>query len=336
MKQNIYLRLFKAIKGKATDDIVKVAYKIIKEESEKGHVKLAKQLTNILEKNIAISEKENDQHDSKDTISHYSLRSMPVSKRQNTQLVNVIERDQLRHSMILATKIEDRFTRIEKEYIARDRLAHSGLKPKQKILLYGPPGCGKTMGAERIAWNIGLPLFKIRFESIISSYLGESANNLRILFESIKNYPCVLLLDEFDFIAKSRTYGQDVGEMYRLVNMMLYLLDEYNAPGLLIATTNLEGAIDKAIFRRFDEVLMIPKPGSIEIERLLKLSLSSVKVSTDIRFKSITKRMDGFSSAQVVKVAQDASKLAIITGMSVIHQSHIDMALSDALEKVSE
>lgn len=95
------------------------------------------------------------------------------------------------------------------------------MKPKKKILLHGAPGCGKTLSAERIAWNLGLPLLKVRFDSLISSYFGESASNLRLVFDYCKKEPVVLLLDECDFIAKSRIATQDVGEVPRIVNMLL-------------------------------------------------------------------------------------------------------------------
>lgn len=330
MKQNIYIRLFKTIYGSPTDDIVKVAYKIIDDEEKKGHTKLAKSLTEILNKNVK------DNLEKKEKNSEFSLNSLPLSRRQNSPLATQLSRDELRHDMVLDPEVEKRLSRIEKEYVARERLAHSGLKPRQKILLYGPPGCGKSMGAERIAWNIGLPFLKVRFEAIISSYLGESANNLRAIFERVKDTPCVLLLDEFDFIAKSRTYGQDVGEMFRLVNMLLYLLDEYNAQGLLIATTNLEGSIDKAIFRRFDEVLLIPKPGSKEISKLLKSSLGSMNVSKEVSFPDFAKKMKNFSAAQVVKTAQDAAKISLISGQTVIHKTHLNAALSESLENLEE
>ena len=103
--------------------------------------------------------------------------------------------------------------------------------------------------------------------SLYSSYFGESASNLRAVFDYCKKEPVVLLLDECDFIAKSRVSTQDVGEVPRIVNMLLTLLDEYDAPGLTIATTNLKVTLDEALFRRFDDVIEIPIPGVRERER---------------------------------------------------------------------
>jgi SpoVK/Ycf46/Vps4 family AAA+-type ATPase len=146
-----------------------------------------------------------------------------------------------------------------------------GLRPRRTILLYGPPGCGKSLGAKRIAWNIGLPLMKVRFDVLISSYFGESATNLRTIFMAAKEVPCVLLLDECDFIARSRTNTKDIGEASRIVNSLLQLMEEYEAPGLLVATTNVESSLDSALFRRFDDVFLVPLPGPYEIEKLLRI-----------------------------------------------------------------
>ena len=323
MTKDILKRLFKSIDGTPNDDLVKIGFKIIEDEEKKGHTMLAKELKSILDSNIKSTvglQKE---------LRNIFSKDIPVSQRYNLPLATHIQREELRHFMILPEKTEERFRRIEKEYVARERLAHNGLKPRHKILLYGPPGCGKSLGAERIAWNIGLPFLKVRFESIISSYLGESATNLKKLFESVKNFPCVLLLDEFDFFAKSRNYGHDVGEMFRMVNMLLFLMDEFDAPGLLIATTNLETSIDKALFRRFDEVLEIPRPGKKEISKLLEWTLSAIKVDIDIRYSEFAEKMEGFSGAQVVKVGQDAAKMAIINGESIVHKKNLEIILSE-------
>lgn len=113
---------------------------------------------------------------------------MPKSKRTNSQLVAYIPREQLKHHMILPNEVEERLLSIKQEYVARERLKNFNLVPKRKILLYGPPGCGKTLSAERIAWNLGLPLLKVRFDSLLSSYFGESASNLRMVFDYCKCY----------------------------------------------------------------------------------------------------------------------------------------------------
>lgn len=329
MNKEILKRLFRSIDGKADDDLVKVAYEIVKEESLQGHHLLSKQLKAILDQNVSI-----DHQLSKELKDIFGSASKENGKAQ-TSLAISVPRNSLRHNMILSTEVEAKFQRIEKEFVAKERLAHHGLKPKQKILLYGSPGCGKSMGAERLAWNIGLPFLKVRFEAVISSYLGQSLSNLKKLFDGIADYPCVLLLDEFDIIAKSRTYGHDVGEMHRLVNMILFLLEEYNAPGLLIATTNLETSLDKAVFRRFDEVFEIPRPNQKEILGLLEMTLSAMDLEKGLKLNGYIDKMNGFSAAQVVKVAQNASKLSVLDNSKVVRKSDFDIALIE-LSRLNE
>ncbi len=327
MNQDLLIRLFRSIEGDKEDNVVKVANLIIQEEIKKGHEKLAEKLRFILDKNLAIGQNFKGE-----------LRKMlpsgivvPNDKRNNFPLAVSIQRDELRHEMVLPVDTEEKIRRIEKEFAAKERLAHHGLKYRQKVLIYGAPGCGKSMSAERIAWNLGLPFLKVRFDVIISSFLGETANNLTRLFEGIKEFPCVLLFDEFDIIGKTRTNSQDVGEMHRVVNILLTLLEEYNSQGLLIATTNIENALDQALFRRFDDIIEMPKPSKEEILRLTKMTLSSIEKSKDINWNSIVERMIGLSAAIVVKVANDAAKIAVIGNEKVLQQSHIEKSLNENL-----
>ncbi|MFD2247196.1 AAA family ATPase [Pontibacter ruber] len=336
MRSETLKRLFRSIKREPTQDLIKIAQVILDDERKKGHDKLAHELSNILKETSATqatSERYVSKSGTLNTLSTSRLTSLPLSKRDQQPLLMEVKRENLRHEMILPNEIEQRFQRVIKEYVASDRLAHYGLKPRQKILLYGPPGCGKSMGAERLAWDIGLPFYKVRFESLLSSFLGESGSNLRKVFDVAQNTPCVLLLDECDFIAKSRNIGQDVGEMSRMVNMLLYLLEEYNAQGLLVATTNLEETLDKAIFRRFDEVLEVPKPGKGEVHDLLLTSLSSINVDKGLNFNKIVDKMDGFSAAQVVKVARDAAKACVVAGDNTIRMNHLESALSEVINR---
>jgi SpoVK/Ycf46/Vps4 family AAA+-type ATPase len=324
MNQELLVRLFRTIEGDPNEDIIKVAEKIIAEEASKGHTKLANRLSEILKKNI------NSYQSFKGELKNLLPKgiSIPTDRRYNVPLATSVEREKLRHEMILPNDVDEKINRIEKEYVARERLKLHGLKPKQKILLYGAPGCGKSMTAERIAYNVGLPFLKVSFEAIVSSYLGESALNLKRLFDAVQNFPCVLLLDEFDFIAKSRSNGQDVGEMHRIVNILLNLLEDFEAPGILIATTNFKGIIDFALFRRFDEIIEMPRPTENEIERLLMQSLSGMRTK-GIRLEEILSQLVGFSSALIVKVATDAAKISVIEGQGVLEQQHLEKSIKE-------
>lgn len=324
MKAELYKRLFRAIYSEDISSLKKLSRIIIMEERKLGHNLLA----DSLEKIIATERPKHVFFES--AKPENTLSTLPKSKRTNSQLVSYIPRNQLKHHMILPPEVEERLLSIEQEYAAKERLKKYNLVPKKKILLYGSPGCGKTLSAERIAWNLGLPLLKVRFDSLLSSYFGESASNLRMVFEYCKTEPVVLLLDECDFIAKSRTTTHDVGEVPRIVNMLLTLLDEYDAPGLVLATTNLKVSLDEALFRRFDDVIEIPIPGAKERKRLLTMTLSAIPVSPDVDLEQIANRLDGYSAANIVMIAQRAAKIGILAGCKKILNEHFNKALSES------
>lgn len=328
MNEALLTRLFKSIDGDEKSPLIKVAFSIIEDEHKKGHNKLADKLQGILKDNLS----KQGESRTRLKIVKESTYKVPLDRRYKLPLATHVEHEQLRHEMILSPEVESKIIRIEKEYLARERLAHHGLKPRKKILLYGSSGCGKSMAAERIAWDLGLPFYKVRFDSIISSYLGESASNLQSLFESIEDYPCVLLLDEFDIIGKQRDItSNDVGEIHRIVNILLGLLEEYDGAGILIATTNLEGSLDKALFRRFDDFIELPKPTEKEIVELLVMSFSALKIDKGIDLLSYAKEMQGLSYAIVVKIANDAAKKAVINSNQVISVDDLDKALEENL-----
>jgi SpoVK/Ycf46/Vps4 family AAA+-type ATPase len=322
MNQALLTRLFKTIEGGKDTPLMKIAFSIVNEERKKGHVHIADKLEHILNENLTRKEDQNLK-----PIRSKEFR-LPVDRRYRLPLASHIAHEHLRYNMVLSQEVENKILRIEKEFLAQERLAHHGLKPRKRILLYGSSGCGKSMAAERIAWDLGLPFYKVRFDTIISSYMGESAANLQKLFESIEDYPCVLLLDEFDIIGKQRdTRSNDVGEIHRIVNILLGLLEEYNGKGLLIATTNLEGSLDKALFRRFDDFIEFPKPTKTEIEKVLQYSFSSLKLQKDVDLGEISIKMEGLSFAIVEKVAHDAAKKAIINSHKEISSEDIENAL---------
>lgn len=141
-----------------------------------------------------------------------------------------------------------------------DRLRAMDIRPPLNCLLFGAPGTGKTKLAQIVSREIGLPLVTARLDGLISSYLGTTARNISALFTFANRYQCVLLLDEFDAIAKVRDDPHEVGEIKRVVNTLLQCLDQRSQLGITIAVTNHEQLLDSAIWRRFDIRVSVPKP----------------------------------------------------------------------------
>lgn len=330
MRAELLKRLFRAVLSDSPNSTENILATIIDDERKKGHGDLANQLEHIYS-----TSRNKAPDEGKGEATSRGLLTLPTSKRHNAPLGTLKPARELRHHMVLRADIEKRFQRIEKEYAARGRLSKFGLSPVKKILLYGNPGCGKSLGAERLAHNLGLPLLRVRFDSIISSYLGESSTNLRSIFDSTLNSPCVLLLDECDFIARSRTDTNDVGEAPRIVNTLLQLLEDYSSPGLLVATTNIQKSLDKAIFRRFDEVIEIPKPEAPQIVELLRSSLSAMPVSPCVRWDEIVRDLEGYSAAFVEKVAQNAAKASILNLNDRVEEADLCKAIEE-LDAVSK
>lgn len=316
-------RLFRVIQSGSSADVDTLCRRVIEEEKKQGHGRVAKELEQIL----------TAKQSPKSAPQTSTLHRLPTSRRDSAPLVQEIPVDKLRHHMVLPENVERRFHRIEREFAARTRLAKHGLRPRHRILLYGPPGCGKSLGAERLAWNTGLPLRKVRFDTLLSSYFGETMANLRKVFDAAQTSPCALFLDECDSLARSRTERNDVGEVTRITNALLEMLEDYRGDGLVIAATNLDSALDTALFRRFDEVLKVPLPGLQEICRLLQTTLSPMETDSAIGWQEIARAMDGMSGSEVVHIAQSAAKHCVLEGRRRVTEEDIRHALAEVQER---
>lgn len=188
MNADIIKRLVRGIAEGSQGDLDRLANKVVETERKTGHRRLADELGAIL------NESRKRPHTNGHALTERtgSLRELPQSRRHGEQLATLIPHDELEHDMVLPAATEERFARIECEFAARERLGVHGLRPRKTILLYGPPGCSKSFGAKRLVWNIGLPLMKVRFDVLISSYFGESALNLRSIFVSAKERRCMV------------------------------------------------------------------------------------------------------------------------------------------------
>ncbi|MDE2815634.1 MAG: ATP-binding protein, partial [Chloroflexota bacterium] len=175
--------------------------------------------------------------------------------------------------LVLDVETQDLLFKVMREFVEWDVLEENGLRPSHKLLFCGPPGCGKTATAETIAGELGLPLIYVRFDSVVSSLLGETATNLRKVFEFIGRDTWIVLFDEFDAIGRSRDDITEHGEIKRVVNSFLQMLDNFDGRSLIVAATNFEQALDPALWRRFDEVVRFERPTQVQIERLMKIRL---------------------------------------------------------------
>ena len=205
-------------------------------------------------------------------------------------------------------------------------LAH-GLRPSDRVLLCGPPGCGKTLTAEVFAFELGRPLAIVRTDSVVSSFLGETAANLRKVFDFIAAHPMVALFDEFDALGKEREDPSEHGELRRVVNAVLQMLDAYGGRSILVAATNHDRMLDSAVWRRFEEVLFLGPPTAAQVRRLLAVKLRGVRYDFDI--KEVVERgwFADATHADVERVVRRAVKAMVLEGgESRLNLDHLDAA----------
>lgn len=193
---------------------------------------------------------------------------------------------------------------------ASDRLIAEGIGISPSLLVYGPPGCGKTELAKYIAARLELPLVTARIDTLVSSFLGSTSKNLRLLFDHVSTRPCVLFLDEFDALAKLRDDRQELGELKRVVVSLLQNLDSLQGERVLVAATNHEHLLDPAIWRRFTYRFHLDMPGLESRARIFEKFLGHLlPEKTLIRF---SKASEGFSGSDIKEVCQSARRAAVI------------------------
>ena len=196
--------------------------------------------------------------------------------------------------VVLASSLRERIDRIVLEYARRDELGTRGLAPARKLLFTGPPGCGKTMSTGALARAVGLPMFRVELHGVIGSYLGETAGKLAKVFEHVSALPAVYLFDEFDAIGADRSSSGNEsagGEMRRVVNSLLQFIEDDRSDSLIVAATNHAQVLDKAIFRRFDEVVAFATPSRDELVTLLRRKIGEdavAKLDVDVVFGAST------------------------------------------------
>ncbi|MDD9813253.1 MAG: ATP-binding protein [Thaumarchaeota archaeon] len=196
------------------------------------------------------------------------------------------------------------------------RLVSYGLVPKQKVLLCGPPGTGKTMTARALSCTLGRPLAHVSFDAVMSSFLGQTSTNLRKIFDFLENGEYVALFDEFDIVGKKRDDELEHGEIKRVVNNFMQMVDAYRGRSLLVATTNHEHMLDTALWRRFDEIVMYGLPDARARGLLFAKYLGALRKSGEMGISGLVASTEGYSAADIAQVCENALRRAVLRGAS--------------------
>jgi SpoVK/Ycf46/Vps4 family AAA+-type ATPase len=285
---------------------------VIKEERQKQHHLLANDLERLLY--------------GRPRESNYATARVPVpvDRERNLALLDIREPVRRIEDVVLGGETQAAVEEVLQEHHHRERLGGYGLRPADRLLFYGPPGCGKTLTAEVIASELGLPLAIVRVDAVVSSYLGETAANLRKVFEFAAANAAVVLFDEFDALAKERADESEHGELRRVVNAVLQMMDAYLGRSVLIAATNHEAILDLAIWRRFEEVLIFEPPNVVQLRRLLALKLRGVRRQFEV--DDVTTLFKGMTHADVERVLRRGIKDMVLAGEEFLAARHLDAA----------
>jgi SpoVK/Ycf46/Vps4 family AAA+-type ATPase len=314
-------QLFRAYSERDELAFRRAAQSIIQDEEAKQHLALARELRRILGRQAVAA----------DSLA-LALPEPPSDRDGGWPLADIREPSKAFDDLILPQSLEDALRALCIEVMRWDELDAAGIPRRQRVLLYGPAGCGKTSAAEALAAELMAPLAIVRLDAVVSSYLGETAANLRRIFEFASSGRWVLLFDEFDALGRSRDDPSEHGEIKRMVNAVLQMLDAYRGPSLLVAATNHEGALDTAVWRRFDAVLQFPRPSVHQLRAVLRRRLAQLP-HRGLDIDRAATSLKGLSHAAAEHAAWDAARRALLEDRREIARGDLTAAVADARQR---
>ncbi len=260
----------------------------------------------------------------------------PVDKERGLPLLDIKQPKRSLEEFVLPEQSLKALEELLEENRRSDVLNSYGMKPAGKVLFFGPSGCGKTLAAEVVAFELDRPLAIVRLDALVSSFLGETAANLRRVFDFIAEQPLVVLFDEFDAIGKERGDSGEHGELRRVVNAVLQMMDAYQGKSLILAATNHERILDSAIWRRFDETIEIPMPGIPQLLQLFKLKFRGVRRQFELEDKELISIFSNKSGAVLERIVRRAIKRMILRSTEFLTIKDLKSALLREVSHASE
>lgn len=297
------------------DRFFSVAMQVAASEARRGHGKLAEELRALID----------------DAKSRRSLTAPVPISRPRGELASLLEASYPKNrlsEMVLDAALADQIQRVLREQRHAGRIVEHGLSPRRKLLLVGPPGTGKTMTASVLAGELGLPLLQVRLDGLLTKFMGETAAKLRQIFDATGQTRGVYFFDEFDAIGSHRGLGNDVGEIRRVLNSFLQMLEQDRSHSVIVAATNHPEILAPALLRRFDDVLHYELPDTAQIARLLKARLVRMAVKR-ARWSNLAAVAAGLSYAEVARAADEVLKDALIRGRERIREAEIGAMIEE-------
>lgn len=272
-----------------------IALQVAAHEAQQGHGALAHDIREIVDKS--------KRSQGANVLLKFpqELEGMVFSEKTDTPLA----------ALVLPKDLGERIGRIIHEHRQQEKLKNHGLSNRRKILLVGPPGTGKTMTARVLAHELRLPLHTIQVDKLVTKFMGETSAKLRLIFDLIRDETGVYLFDEFDAIAGERSLDNDVGEMRRVLNALLQFIEQDASDSVIIGATNNPRLLDRALFRRFDDVLTYAVPEVAERQRLIGNVLGTFR-EPSLAWEAVLQASETLSHSEIDYACRDAIKAAIL------------------------
>ncbi len=281
-----------------------IALQVAAQAARNGHGKFASELREMVDEAKAKSSA---------VVQQKGIKPIPVAQPRGelAGLLSVSYPKTRFADMAFDEKLKDGVERVLHEQRQASRLREHGFSPLRKLLLVGLPGTGKTMTASALAGELGLPLFTIQLDGLITKYMGETAAKLRLVFDAIESTRGVYLFDEFDALGGERGSRNDVGEIRRVLNSFLVFLEKDESASLIIGATNHEKLLDNALFRRFDVVLRYGLPSTDVALKVMQGRLGLMD-TVDVEWDRVSKSAEHLSHGEIVRACEQAAKQAIL------------------------